>query len=300
MRRKKVTLTERDLSLLEFVWKWKVVSTAALTVRFFGDRAPETAYTRLWRLRRGGFLTFLATGDAEAFVWSLTQKGFHAIRGRLPELEEVGFKSESISHDHLVTSLHLGEWLREIPAGTELASEQEIRRLHVDCLPSWCPATKSHRPDGYIRVSNGDRWLTIALEVELNQKRSSYYSWLAKFYDERHEISRVVWIVRPRTLADSICRNLKKTVGERAAIHNLVSIGDFRKYGWQAPILFGSEQGKPLGFLLRGGVQTSSNLDWTRFLLDTRKCPHKSKSYGKQTTSGFGNCMRLYPHKGDL
>ncbi len=296
MAKKKVMPTERDLSLLEFLWKWKVVSTAALAARFFGDRAPETAYTRLWHLRRAGYLAFIATGNAEAFVWSLTQNGFHAIRGRLPELDEEGFKSENVSHDHLVSAIHLGEWLKTIPAGSELTSEQEVRRFHPDCLPPWIPKTITHRPDGYSRLARHGRWLTIALEVELNQKKHSYYSWLAKFYDERQEISRVVWVVRPRPLADSIWRELKKAVGDRTALHGFVDLEDFQKMGWQAPILLGAEQGKPLSFLLNYGVQSSPNSDWTRFLLDTRKCPHKSKRYRENKSSGFSNCIGAYPY----
>lgn len=296
MARKRVILTERDLSLLEFLWKWKVVSTAALTARFFENRAPETAYTRLWHLKRSGHIAFVATGDAEAFVWALTQNGFHAIRNRLPELDEEGFKSESAGHDHLVSAIHLGDWLKAPPPGSESISEQEIRRFHLDCFPDWCPKTKRHRPDGYWRALRRDKWLTIALEVEIHQKKSSYYSWLAKFYDERQEIDRVVWVVKPRRLADSIWRELKRAVGERVAIHNLLALEDVQKLGWQSPILVGPEQGKPLAFLLNPSPQSSSNPDWTRFLLDTRKSPHKSTRYRELKSSGSGNCIGAYPY----
>ncbi len=295
MAKRQVMLTERDLALIEFLWKWKVASTAALTARFYENRAPETAYTRLWHLRRSGHISFVATRDVDAFVWSLTQKGFHAIRNRLPDLDEEGFKSESIGHDHLVSAVHLGGWLKALPPGSELVSEQEIRRFHLDCLPTWCPKTKSHRPDGYWRTLRGDKWLTVALEVEIHQKKSSYYSWLAKFYDERQEISRVVWVLRPRRLAESIWRELSKAVGERAAIHNLLALEDVEKLGWQAPILFGAEQGKSLGFLLNSNVQSSPNPDWIRFLLDSRKSPHKSTRYQKLKSSGSGNCIGAYP-----
>lgn len=288
-------LTERDLSLLEFLWKWKGVSTAALTARFFENRAPETAYTRLWHLRRSGYITFVATGDAEAFVWSLTQRGFHAIRDRLPDLGEEGFKSESVGHDSLVSAIHLGDWLIIPPPGSETFSEQEIRRFHLDCFPDWCPKTKRHRPDGYWRVLRKDKWLTIALEVEIHQKKSSYYSWLAKFYDDHQNVDRVVWVVRPRRLAESIWRELKKTVGDRVAIHNFLALEDVQKLGWQAPILIGPEQGKSLAFLLNPRPQTLPNPDWTRFLLDTRKSPHKSIRYRKLKSSGSGNCIGHIP-----
>lgn len=296
MPKERVILTERDIFVLEFLWKWKVVSTAALTARFFEERAPETAYTRLWHLKRGGFLAFVATGEPDAFVWSLTQKGFHAIRNRLPELDEEGFKSESVGHDTLVSAIHLGDWLKASPQGSQLVSEQEIRRFHPDCFPNWCPKTKSHRPDGYWHVLRKDKQLTVALEVEIHQKKSSYYSWLAKFYDEHQEISRVVWVVRPRSLAESIWRELKKAVGERATIHNLLTLDDVEILGWQAPILLGAEQGKALGFLLNSEAQSIPNPDWTRFLLDTRKCPHKSRRYQDHKASGSGNCIGAYPY----
>lgn len=296
MAKKQVILTARDLQVLEFLWRWKAVSTAALAARFFQGRAPETAYTRLWHLRRSGYISFLATGDAEAFVWSPTQKGFHAIRHLLPELDEEGFKSESIGHDALVSAIHVGEWLLSPPIGAESFSEQEIRRFHLDCFPEWCPKTRQHRPDGYWRVPRAEKWLTIALEVEIHQKKSSYYSWLAKFYDERQEVDRVVWVVRPRRLAESIWCELKKVVGERVAIHNFLVLEDVQELGWQAPIYLGPEQGKPLAFLLNPDLQTSPNPDWTRFLFDTRKCPHKSKRYCELRTSGSSNRIGAYPY----
>lgn len=296
MAKKQVMLTERDLRLLEFLWRWKVVSTAALTAKFFQNRSPETAYTRLWHLRRSGHIAFVATGEAEAFVWSLAQKGFHAIRHRLPELDEEGFKSENVGHDSLVSAIHLGEWLISPPPGSETFSEQEIRRLHMDCFPGWCPKTKRHRPDGYWRTLRDDKWLSFALEVEIHQKKSSYYSWLARFYDERQEIDRVVWVVRPRRLADSVLRELRKVVGERVAIHNFLALEDVQKVGWKAPILTGPEQGKTLAFLLNTRPQTSPNPDWTRFLLDTRKSPHKSTRYRNLKSSGSGNCIGAYPY----
>ncbi len=276
---KTVLLTERDMALLKSLWRWKLLSTAALTEAFFCDRSPITAYVRLWHLKEGHFIQLVSESGGKDFFWCLAPKGFGAIENSLPELAEAGFKSENIQHDALVTAVHLGDWLRAAPKGAETFTEQELRRCHADHYPSWIPKTLDHRPDGYWLVPREGKEITIALEVEINRKRDRFYRQVAHFYDRHPEIHRVVWLVTTRAAAASMQQLLTGEVGERASIHEFITRNDFEKNGWQSLILLGAEAGKPLAFLLDPLAQTSLIPVWTRFLLDSRKCPHRSKGY---------------------
>lgn len=85
---------------------------------------------------------------------------------------EVGYKSENKEHDFWVTAIHLGDWLYQIPIGSALCSEQQLRRLHRDHYPEWVPKSTDHRPDGWWNINCGrpNNKSLIALEVELSRK----------------------------------------------------------------------------------------------------------------------------------
>lgn len=134
-----VTLTERDLKILRYLWRWKVLSTAALTEKFFPERSPITAYTRLWHLQDGNYIRLIPLSDGKRFVWGLDQKGLASIKNQLPDLREIGFKSENVEHDHLVSAIHIGEWLTTTTSDDYFFSEQELRRFHLDQYPEWVP-----------------------------------------------------------------------------------------------------------------------------------------------------------------
>lgn len=282
---KTVLLTERDLCLLKFLWRWKLLSTAALTEAFFPGLSPITAYVRLWHLKETHFIQLVSESGGKEFYWCLAPKGFGAIQNSLPELAELGFKSENIEHDALVTAVHLGDWLTHQSKGQFAFTEQELRRYHVDHYPAWVPKALDHRSDGYWRIPRPEKEITIALEVELNHKRDRFYRQAAHFYDRYPEISRVVWCITTWNTGLNIHQLLTAELGTRSCIHNFITRNDFEKMGWQAPMQLGAEAGKPLSFLLDLSVQTSPKHVWTRFLLDSRKCPHRSKGYVNPRTT---------------
>lgn len=277
----KVILTPRDVSLFKFLWRWKVLSTAAMTECFFAGRSPITAYTRLWHLKKAGFIQIIGDKEGRRCVWMVAPKGFQTVQNSLPELSEVGFKTENAEHDTLVTAFHLGEWLRTLPEGADYFTEQELRRFHLDHFPSWVPKTTEHRPDGYSRIQRQGKDLIFAIEVEINQKRDRFYQELAHFYDRHESISRVLWCVSSEAFARKVSGLIHGEVSERSKIHNFVTRKDFELHGWSAPICIGAEAGKTLHYLFDPSAQTSPKPVWTRFLLDTRKCPHRSKTYPK-------------------
>lgn len=270
-----------DHDILFFLWRWKLVSASALAAKFFPGIADVSANKRLWKLERVGLVHAYRLHDREAKVlYGLTTKGFKALNERLPELVEEGFRSEHQFHDYYVTALHLGEWLIAVPPLCDIFSEQELRRLHPDNYPEWVPKTTIHRPDGYWRVSLPEGVGTIALEVEMKLKSSHAYGVTAKFYRDQPKIFRVLWLVQSSSNAAFIRDRLEKGAPENIGIHQFVLKEEFLTQGWNASLHLGSEAGKTVSFLLGDRREKTGKIYSVFFLLETRKYPRVSSSYG--------------------
>ena len=281
---------ETGVPLLRFIWKWKVVSTAGLTLRFFSHmKYPSSPYDYLSRLRDAHYLVSTrASEEGRGYLWSLDRAGFEAIRNSLPELREVGYKAEYREHDWLVTSFHLGEWLVGCPAGVQVFSEQLLRRLEPDHYPLWVPKSSGHRADGYWHRMDQGTPRTIALEVELNRKKGTTYQGVGSFYGESAQVGRVLWVVPALLDALFIQKNLDKGPGSRTGIHSFVILDSFLKQGWSGLIEYGPGKGlsietflsKALGTFCDSFVTPSRLRGVTMALLDTRLKRVQSVPYG--------------------
>ena len=282
--RVKVKLSEdRDIPMLRFLWRWKVVTTRALHAKFFASASLPTAYQRLLRLEQAGVIKCVCDERAVEFHWTLAKKGFDAIRSKLSALREEGFGVEHVRHDALVTALHLGEWMIERPEGVRLVSEQQLRRYTTASLPTWIPSPEIHRPDGYWGLPSGDKIVPVALEVELNQKSESVYQAVGDYYREEDSIPRVFWMVELESQARSIQKQIAKSVSHRGDIHSFVVLTDFRKHQWSSPICCGPDRGKTFRESLLQFVTTTPpnpplNRSFrfrTQHLIDARKSQAK-------------------------
>lgn len=267
--------TSRDREIVLFLWKWKLLTTAAIGRKFFLNGSPDATFRRLEILMKRGYITLLCV-DGKVFYWTLSNNGFNSLKGSLPELKDVGFKSECLKHDHLVSTVHLGPWLKDMPADVELFSEQELRRYDIDLYPDWIPHTKRHRPDGYWRVPFKSSFITVSLEVELHQKRSDFYTDVAEFYSDHEDITRIIWIVPKISLGRLIQEKLRVFSPSGYLIHNFACLSDIERLGWQAPFFLGYDSGKSMAYLLENRVALSCAGKETLPNFDTRKRFSKS------------------------
>jgi hypothetical protein len=269
-------LTDRDIAIIGFLWRWKLASTSAIYAKYFPDVNPLVPYRRLRELECAGYLSCQMLSYQNS-IWSISKKGFNVIRPKLPSLKEEGFKSEKINHDILVTALHLGEWLVKRPADIEMCSEQELRRFHPDTLPGWIPKTEIHRPDGYWYLKAQPKPQIIALEVELSRKTKAELESLSAFYRSEESIAKVLWMVCEQSHAESIERTMNQK-SDRRDLHQFILESDFRATGWDSKIIVGSNKNISIHSLLKAdrtadvtnGLQSYS----PRFipaLLDLRK-----------------------------
>ena len=236
---------EVGVPLLKFLWRWKLVSTAALTTRFFSHlKHPFSGYNYLSRLRDAGYVESHPVEKGDGLFWSMGRAGYDAIRrDELPELKESGFKSEAKLHDWLTSAFHIGEWLVTGPAGVQVCSEQELRRLEPEHYPAWVPRDVGHRPDGFWHRIDRGEVRTIALEMELNRKRAAAYQGIGSYYGSAVQVGRVLWVVPTLTDAKSIAALLNEAPGARPQMHSFTLVDSFRKKGWSALIEVGPGQG---------------------------------------------------------
>jgi hypothetical protein len=246
----RLDITERDVSILKCLWKWKLISTTGLAVKFFPEASVRTAYRRLLCLASSGYLSFVQINHTFGEGWTLSPKGYKFIRHLLGDLKVDGYKSEYPHHDRLVTALHLGDWLIEQPEYTQTFSEQQLRRIPVDLWDEWLPKSDTHRPDGYSLLFYGEKEVVVAFEVELWLKSKSRYEPLVAFYDIHSSIDTVLWLVDSKVTLNSLKRTFEAFQIREMSKHNFILLPDFQRLGWRAPFVAGKHIGKTPSDLL--------------------------------------------------
>jgi hypothetical protein len=243
-------VTDRDYAILKFLWKWKCLSTRAISKRFFPKANPFTTYVRLTQLQGAGYIEPVEVEGKSYAVWTLTKKGFQKIRPKMVELALDGYKSENYHHDYLATAFHLGEWLIAQPSGTQTFSEQQLRRIPEDLWPEWIPRSSTHRPDGYSLVSRDGINVTCAFEAELSPKAKSRYEKTVAFYDSQKNIHLVLWLIKSEGLYRTMKDAFEKYYVRDWQKHHFVLLSDFQKKGWMAPVIAGQYRGETISRIL--------------------------------------------------
>jgi hypothetical protein len=240
---------EKEFEILLFLWRWKVSTTSAIYIRFkpiYGWTA-FTAYQRLLKLRKKGFIESKLINARTFAVWTLTRTGFMAIREKLPLLREDGFASEAPEHDVNVLAAQFGEWL---PKGTvndvAFFTEQELRRQTAESLFDWLPPLTMHRPDGYWYFPSAKPKSIVALEVEMNRKSFDAYKGVGNFYNKYKVIESTLWLVQSVSLARKIKEAAHGGLADFRDIHNFILFDEFIETGWSAKIFSGFANGSTM------------------------------------------------------
>lgn len=231
-----VFITDKDFEILNFLWRWKAISSQALANKFYPNARPHSAYCRLIRLEKFGMIRALSFRHRKGFAWVLDKKGFQYLVPYLPELSQNGYKTENFLHDFYASAFHLGEWLLNQPDGCAMCSEQELRRLPPDLLPPWVPKPLSHRPDGYSLVKRDRRSQVFAFEIELTGKSKHRYEDTLDFYESELAIHAGIWLVGTPYIHRLINTILVEQNLPRRQMHHFILLSDFKKRGWLTPL----------------------------------------------------------------
>ncbi len=286
IKKPKLILSENDEKLFKMLWKWKGLTTSAISKKYFPRANVEYAYRRLLNLYRYKYVDIEILNKGTYSVnWILAHKGFQFVRSRIQNIEEDGYLSENPWHDHLVTAFHLGEWLTNKPRSGKVCTEQELRRISPDNWPDFIPKSLEHRPDGYSICFKDAKSCVVAFEVETSLKASSRYDKIVEFYDTEDKINLVFWLIDSLRALQSIEAAFRKHGIVKWNKHHFVLLEEFKAQGWDAKFVSGEFKGKtPADFLLPQGRPTNSletpHRDF-KSLLDVRKKPLNSYTYKK-------------------
>lgn len=244
---------DKELPILIFLWRVKVATTAAITLRFYPDFkwADFTAYQRMLKLKKKGCVEARSDETGHFKVWTLTARGFNVIKDELPGLKENGFLSENIRHDLYVLAAHYGDWIARYSADDVLfLTEQELRRFESSSLPAWAKPFQEHKPDGLWCFLSPNQNKVIALELEISRKKEEDYKRLVSFYSETGSVDSVIWIVKTAHLAQTIQNLYKSNIVHEKSTHSFILFDQFIKQGWMSEIFLGANASQTMSFFL--------------------------------------------------
>lgn len=253
-RGKKPRLTQRDVEILCFLWKFKVSTTEIIHKTFLSNITFKSAYNKLIRLKQKSYIEVHVNQTGGDPVWVLQKKGFEVVKNILPELRADCFKSENKEHDLLASSIQLGEIYKIVPGDITLVTEQMLSSYDLEFLPNWVPNVNEHIPDGYWYFIKGNDIKLLSLEVELNNKSRTRYKAYANFYEQFGKDSRVLWVVKSKYQIKQILESMYEYEPDYK-IHNFIFLKDILKHGWSSRIVIGPNQNQKLSHLFESNSE---------------------------------------------
>ncbi|MBC7421114.1 MAG: hypothetical protein H7328_10335 [Bdellovibrio sp.] len=230
-------LTERDCRILNYLWRWKVASTASVHEMINRPSSEYSTYKILFKLEGAGFVISQFDYAGNFSVWTLSKQGFLIVKSKLPELSDDSFSSDHFEHDRLAQAFHLGEWATHQFPIVEFFTRQEIQRIDVMDYPDWVSKSKEHQPDGYTRVTGSKMTRVFSFEVELFARRESKYETMLQFYKYARSLARVYWLIDSPETKEQILKAKATVNDESFNYHVFVDLSDFLKNGWDAVIV---------------------------------------------------------------
>jgi DNA-binding PadR family transcriptional regulator len=253
-------LSNRDTSILAFLWRYRIATFRAIKTVFFSHASNQQAYYELRRLRRGEYVNVEKIEGTRKVVWTLGTRGFKYLAANvLPELKIKAFRPQSHYHDLLVAAALTGSWLNKAPGAVQMVTEQELRALYLSSIPRELTKDEKHKPDGLWIFSSGKERKAIALEVETSAKTDERYEHIAAFYTSELFFESVVWVVKDKALGRRIHAASEKYGRPRAGLHLFLLQEDMEKHGWDSEFLNQSMGEESLGEYLnrRAGSGTT-------------------------------------------
>jgi hypothetical protein len=191
--------------ILLYIWRWKIVPTWMVQRRFFEHHHYQAAYDALTYAKSRKLVSVSGCVKSRRYGWTLAEKGFKRIERKLQFLKERGFRTEAPSHDLLVAVIHGG--LTRLYMDVDpphVLSEQQLRRIDPDRLPSWCPRYLDRRPDGMWWIPK--RKQVVALEVEISRKEVISYMRILDAYSLTRTLHHIVWVAGSGSIRNHILR----------------------------------------------------------------------------------------------
>jgi hypothetical protein len=242
-------LTPIDAKIFEFLWRWKLATPILLYEVLGKDKITfRNFWKKLRRLFHEGYLQIESgINDQDLVLYRLTKKGFTQVLKNTDYMPVKRFLPQSVYHDYLATSFQLLGFLGSANSQVHFFTEQEAIVNEVGQFPKWVPGRKEHIPDGYTMIQNKNERTLIALEVEISQKSQPRYLKVLSFFGgTKSEYDFVFWLVKTKTLAESILAARTGPDYMDLSKHQFFLLEDFIAHGWNTKCFLGTTKGKSL------------------------------------------------------
>jgi hypothetical protein len=245
-------LSFSDLTVLDFLWTWKVASAPMLSEVAFRGKSAWWAYKALRQLKKEKYIELLPRGkNLDLELWTLTDHGFEIVLMDRDDIKEYRYRVHAPAHDYLATCLQLGDlWQSGIE--TRFFTEQMLASLAPSNFPKDFRNVPEHVPDGMTIIPDGLKDIIIGYEVDLNLKDPERYEHTYQYYKDGPQTQLIVWLVRNPWIAGRIQEALgRREYSEQRKeeiLRKIVFIltDDFKENVWEAKIINGVMKGNTL------------------------------------------------------
>jgi hypothetical protein len=247
-------LSPSDLSVLDFLWTWKVASTPMLTEWAYKGNSPWWVYKALRQLERERYIQALPRGKYFAVeLWALTDLGFEVVLMDRDDIAFHRYRPHAPAHDYLATCLQLGElWLGSVDR--QFFTEQMLASLAPSNFPKGFKKAEGHVPDGLTLMEGALQRALVGYEVDLNLKTEDRYRATFAYYEDEVKPALVIWLVRSPWMATRILEVYREARGYKQKPNlsdrlSFILLDDFKARVWDAQVLGGRYQGMSISKL---------------------------------------------------
>ncbi|GEM_PF-5337987 len=279
-------LSSSDISVLDFLWTWKVASPKMLKLVAYPDKSDWWMYKAIRQLIAENYIMPLPRGKyLDQEVLTLTQLGFEIVLMDRDDITQYRYKPHAPAHDFLATCLQLGDlWLSNWDK--VFFTEQMLASLRANNFPKNYVNGEGHVPDGITLLKNGLKSAAIGYEVDLNLKESDRYEETFNYYNQLSDVQVVFWLVRNDWIAERIKKITSSCYGydPKKNKFQFIRLEEFKKEIWSTKVFSGSFANLSIRKVHENLMQSLGKMDATlgqRNLIDTffgkYKSPQKSK-----------------------
>lgn len=243
----KIEIQPRDIEILRFVFKFRVVTYDQIRRKFFASRHESASRNRIRALAKSGFVrTFPKEADGLFYKCvCLTKEAWPLIRESFPfEVQTPYFESESPEHDHRIAEIAMRfeklslyeDMVTEnlFQSSEEFKSQPEFRDLVII------------QSDGALKLkdSEGTEFL-YSVELEASKKTPERYAEKLAAYYRAGGIDGVLYICASQEIRDVIARADRQTCTAASSIVYLALESDVLNASGK--LIFRSPKGVSIG-----------------------------------------------------
>lgn len=243
----KIEIQPRDIEILRFVFKFRVVTYDQIRRKFFDSRHESASRNRIRALAKSGFLRTFPK-EAEGYFYKcvcLTKEAWPLIRETFAfDVQRPYFESESPVHDHRIAEVAMK--FEKLSLYDDLVTENLFQSSEEFKSRSEYRDLVNIQSDGALKLkdSEGIEFL-YSIELEASKKTPERYAEKLAAYYRAGGIDGVLYICASQEIQDVIARADHQTCTTTSSIVYLALESDVLNASGK--LIFRSPKGEAIG-----------------------------------------------------